>query len=270
MSYASSDPTVAGVAGSTVTILGAGTTTITASQAGDANRNAATPVPQTLTINKADQTITFGTLAAKTYGDPPFSLTAIADSGLTVSYASSDPSVASVSGSTVTILQAGTTTLTASQAGDGNHNAASPVARSLTVNAAPVGYAAWAADPAQGLTAGVNDRPMDDPDHDGISNLLEFVLGGSPTVPSQAILPKLTQGAGGTWAFEYDRSTASKSCTTQIVEYGDDLTGWIPVLVPATSEGGVTITPGDSSDHVRVSIPAPTGTTRFVRLSVSQ
>ncbi len=56
----------------------------------------------------------------------------------------------------------------------------------------PATYQAWAADSAQGLTAGVNDGPLDDPDHDGIANLLEFVLGGAPLVSSQAILPVLT------------------------------------------------------------------------------
>ena len=33
-------------------------------------------------------------------------------------------------------------------------------------------YTSWATSPAQGLTVGVNDGPTDDPDHDGISNLL--------------------------------------------------------------------------------------------------
>ena len=268
VSYGSSDPTVASVAGNTVTILKAGVTTITASQAGDANRNAAVPVTQPLTVNKADQTITFGALAAAIVGDPPFAFNATASSGLTVSYVSSDPTVAGVSGNLVTILTAGTTTITAGQAGDDNRNAAVPVAQSLTVNPLAAGFAAWATDPALGLTAGVNDGPLDDPDHDGISNLLEFVLGGSPMVSSQAILPRLTV-ASGAWVFEYDRSIAAKSCTFQTVEYGDDLTGWTPVPVPETGGGGVTITPGDTSDHVRVSIPTP-GPARYVRLAVSQ
>ena len=268
VSYGSSDPTVASVAGNTVTILKAGVTTITASQAGDANRNAAVPVTQPLTVNKADQTITFGALAAAIVGDPPFAFNATASSGLTVSYVSSEPTVAGVSGNLVTILTAGTTTITAGQAGDDNRNAAVPVAQSLTVNPLAAGFAAWATDPALGLTAGVNDGPLDDPDHDGISNLLEFVLGGSPMVSSQAILPRLTV-ASGAWVFEYDRSIAAKSCTFQTVEYGDDLTGWTPVPVPETGGGGVTITPGDTSDHVRVSIPTP-GPARYVRLAVSQ
>lgn len=64
------------------------------------------------------QTINFEALPSKTYGDAEFSLTATASSGLDVSYVSSDPSVATLSGAKVTILKAGTTTITASQAGN--------------------------------------------------------------------------------------------------------------------------------------------------------
>ncbi len=136
VSYASSDTelSVATVSGNTVTIVGAGTTTITASQAGDASYNAATDVPQTLTVDKLSQTITFGALASQTVGSPDFTLGASSDSGLTVSYASSDTSVATVSGNTVTIVGAGTTTITASQAGDASYNAATDVPQTLTVD----------------------------------------------------------------------------------------------------------------------------------------
>jgi FG-GAP-like repeat/IPT/TIG domain/Secretion system C-terminal sorting domain len=133
VSYTSSNTSVATISGSTVTIVGAGTTTITASQTGDANYNAATSVPQTLTVNKADQTITFGSLANKTVGDAPFALAVTTSSGLTVSYASSNTSVATISGSTVTVLALGTTTITASQAGDSNFNPATSVQQTLSV-----------------------------------------------------------------------------------------------------------------------------------------
>jgi autotransporter-associated beta strand protein len=140
----------------------------------------------------------------------------------------------------------------------------------VTVSAEPSPFSIWAADPAQGLTAGVNDGPNDDPDHDGIANLLEFALGGVPMVSGQAILPKLTKSTGGVWEFEYDRSDLSLApATTQVVEYGDDLTGWTAVPVPTTSNAVVTITPGSPSDHVKVSIPNP-GSQLFVRLKVTQ
>jgi regulation of enolase protein 1 (concanavalin A-like superfamily) len=136
VSYASSNPAVATVSGNTVTIIGAGTTTITASQAGNENYNAAPSVPQTQTVNQASQTITFAALPAKAVGDAPFTLGATASSGLPVSYTSSDPAVATVSGDTVTIVAAGTTTITASQAGNTNYAPAPDVAQPFTVNGA--------------------------------------------------------------------------------------------------------------------------------------
>ena len=119
------------VSGSTVTILGAGTCVITASQPGNTNYNAATPVSRSVVIAKAAQTITFPAPASHTYGDAPFALSATASSGLPVSYSVTGP--CSVSGSTVTITGAGACNVTASQPGNANYNAATPVSRSVTI-----------------------------------------------------------------------------------------------------------------------------------------
>ncbi len=130
----SSNTAVATVSGNTITIVGLGTTTISASQWGNSTYTFAQDIRQNLVVAKASQTITFNTLPTKTYGDAPFALGATASSGLAVTYSSSDPSIASVSGSTVTILKAGTVNITASQAGDVSYNAAPDVIQSLTIN----------------------------------------------------------------------------------------------------------------------------------------
>ena len=127
-------------------------------------------------------------------------------------------------------------------------------------------YGTWAS--GQGLTAGVNDGLLADPDRDGIVNLMEFALGSAPTVSAQTTLPHITI-SGGNWIFEYDRSDLSQPVTTQTVEYGSDLIGWTPVLIPATSSGTVTVTPGTPSDHITVTIPVA-GTKIFARLKVAQ
>ncbi len=134
VTYTSSNASVATVSGSTVTIVGAGTTTITANQAGNGAFDAALPVEQILTVNKAGQTITFGALAGKNMGEAAFNLTATASSSLGVSYSSSNTSVATIIGSTVTIVGAGTTTITASQAGNANYNAATSIDQALAVS----------------------------------------------------------------------------------------------------------------------------------------
>ncbi len=143
VTYASDNPSVASVSGVQVTINGAGTAHITASQAGDANWLAATPVVQTLTVNKATQTITFGTLGDKLSTDANFQLTATGGGSTSpIIYTSSNPAVAIIvdalgtpdpNGSYVDIIGPGLTTITASQAGDANYLAATPVAQSQNV-----------------------------------------------------------------------------------------------------------------------------------------
>ena len=90
-----------------------------------------------ITINdvfeKSDQNITFSQLADLTYGDSDFNLTATASSGLPVSYSSSNTSVATIDGNTVTIMGAGSTTITASQSGNASYNAATDVQQGLIV-----------------------------------------------------------------------------------------------------------------------------------------
>jgi hypothetical protein len=88
------------------------------------------------TTLKSDQTISFNALSAVTYGDASFSLTATASSGLAVTYSSSDPSVATISGNNITIVGAGTTTITATQEGSEIYKAAPQVHQVLTVNKA--------------------------------------------------------------------------------------------------------------------------------------
>lgn len=125
VSFRSSDPTVATISGSTVTIVGAGVTTITASQDGDAAFAAAEDVSQFFTVNQASQTIDFPEIEDQVVGGGPIDLNATASSGLEVSYEVEGP--VSIDGSTLTILTSGQVTITASQPGDDNYFAATDV-----------------------------------------------------------------------------------------------------------------------------------------------
>ncbi len=80
------------------------------------------------------QSITFNALSDKTYGDAAFDLTASSTSGLDVVYTTDAPDVVSISGSTLTIVGAGTATIYANQPGDVTYGAALEVSQSLTVN----------------------------------------------------------------------------------------------------------------------------------------
>lgn len=99
-------------------------------------------LPVEITLNRVltAQTITFNPIPTKRSNDPAFNLTATTSSNLAVSYTSSNTAVATINGSTVTIVGAGTSIITASQAGNDIYEAATPVQQTLTVNAvmAPV------------------------------------------------------------------------------------------------------------------------------------
>lgn len=81
------------------------------------------------------QTITFDALSSKKVGDPKFRLFASSNSGAAITYNSSDLSVATVSGDSVTIVGIGTTQITASLAGDDYYAPANDVAQALVVTA---------------------------------------------------------------------------------------------------------------------------------------
>jgi hypothetical protein len=120
-----------------------GTCTVKYDQAGDGNYNAATQVTEPVTAQKADQTITFGVLANKTFGDPDFTVSAAASSGLGVSFAATGQ--CTVTGATVHLTGAGSCTITASQSGNGNYNAATDVPQSFSIAAAQGGIISFSA-----------------------------------------------------------------------------------------------------------------------------
>jgi metallophosphoesterase (TIGR03768 family) len=135
VTYTSSNPLVGTVTpDGNMQIVGAGKTNITAKQAGDSNWNAARSVSRTVTIGKENQTITFNALADKIYGAANFAPGATASSGLTVTYASSNTSVATIVTGKIHITGVGMTTIAARQAGNANWNAATPVRQTLTVS----------------------------------------------------------------------------------------------------------------------------------------
>ena len=122
------------VNGNQVHLTGAGACTITASQDGDANINAAAPVARTFSIGKADQQITFDALGDRKFGDADFSVIATASSNLAVSFAATGN--CTLNGNQIHLTGAGQCTITASQDGDANINAAAPVARTFSIGKA--------------------------------------------------------------------------------------------------------------------------------------
>ncbi len=135
IAYTSSNTNVATITGSTVTLVGPGTTTITASQIGNESYNPAASVSRTLTVIKANQTITFGAITDKVVGDAPFNLAATASSLLTVAYLA-DGNEVTITGNQVTIVKAGRVSIKANQPGNEIFNVASEVAQSFCIKPA--------------------------------------------------------------------------------------------------------------------------------------
>ena len=117
--------------------MAAGTCTIAANQPGDANFLAAPAVVRSFVVRQA-QTLTFAPLAPRTLAQGGFTLAATATSGLPVTYATNSPTVCTVAGNAVTLVSAGTCSITAGQPGNGLWAAATSVTQTFAVTAAPV------------------------------------------------------------------------------------------------------------------------------------
>jgi len=123
-SYISSDTSIATISGDTITIVGAGSLTIVAVQQSTATYTSGI-ITATFVVNESNQqnqsnqavpSISGFSIQTKTFGNNPFTITQPSStSNGTFSYVSSDESIATISGNTVTIVGAGTTTIVAIQ-----------------------------------------------------------------------------------------------------------------------------------------------------------
>ena len=126
------------VTGSTVHITGGGTCTITASQGGNSTFAPATSVEQSFSIDGSagpvPQTIAFAPISNKVAGDPDFTVSATATSGLPVTFEASGD--CTIGGTTVHLTGAGSCLVIASQAGDGVYAPAADARRSFIITSA--------------------------------------------------------------------------------------------------------------------------------------
>ena len=206
----------------------------------------------TLVVAKASQTITFAPLAEVELGDGSFALDATASSGLPVSYASSDPAVATVSGTTVNLVGAGSTTITASQLGDANHEAAPSVPQQLLVVEVP--YEAW---------AGVEEFGAD-ANGDGVDNGMAWILGAAgPDESAIPLLPQVGQDAGAITLSFRCLNAANRAGATLHLEHSSNFgqgDPWVGPMVPESTgtSGGIdfVITPDGDFHQVTATIPA--------------
>jgi len=174
--------------GNLITLLGTGTVTLTASQSGNSNYLAASPVSTNFLVTKGSQTITvFATISTKTFGDDAFSVTPpTASSGLPITLSiSSGP--ATLSNNTLSLTGAGTVTLAADQSGNSNYAVAPEVTTSFAVNKRAQSIAQFSTIPnQQGLSpVTVTNPPMAS---SGLPVVLSLVS-GEATISGNTITP---------------------------------------------------------------------------------
>jgi hypothetical protein len=114
--YTSSDSSVATVSGNNIiTIKGAGSATMTATQASTTDYNSGS-VETIFQVDRAQPTITNFYIPAKIYGDAPFTITdPSSNSAGLFTYRSLNRLVATVSGNIITIVGAGSSVIIATQ-----------------------------------------------------------------------------------------------------------------------------------------------------------
>jgi uncharacterized delta-60 repeat protein len=188
--------------GSSVHISGAGSCTVTASEVGDANYNAATEVRRSFQIAKAGQTITFDAIANRTFGDPDFQISASATSGRPVGFATSGQ--CANSGPTVHISGAGNCTITASEGGDANYNAAPDLTSSFQISKASTTTA---------LSSSANPPAV------GQSVTFTAAVTSGVAVPSGSVTFKY-DGAAITSCGDVNLQSGSASCVTSALSAG--------------------------------------------------
>jgi hypothetical protein len=152
--YKIADPTIATVSGNTVMLLKAGITTITATQLPINNYNASTPQTVALTVTAMP---TYTPLANKTQvvGDPSIKITPpVSASSGAWTVTSSDPAIVSVAGEVLTVLGAGTATITLTQAASGYWLAGSTTFTVTVVGLIPT------LGPFNPITLGVEQAPI--------------------------------------------------------------------------------------------------------------
>ena len=129
-------------------------------------------------------------------------------------------------------------------------------------------YSAWAA------TNAPTGDPDDDYDGDGVTNGVEFVLGGLASAKDVAKLPTVAKQAGNmTFTFVRDQDSVHPSIGI-VIEVGTDLLTWPHSYTVGTDTGtsspGVTVTANpDRTDTITLAVPRDSAA-KFARLKVVQ
>ena len=141
----------------------------------------------------------------------------------------------------------------------------------LNVGGSLSGYALWSS------TNAPTTDPDEDQDGDGVSNAVEYVLGGTISSNDLAKLPSpSTSGGNLLFTFQRDQDSIDGS-TAVVIEVGTNLTAWPDTYTVGADTAGSTTpgvsvakdTPVTGTDTITISIPQAPDTRKFARLRVT-
>jgi hypothetical protein len=131
--YSSSNTSVATIVGDTITIVGAGSSQITALQAAS-TIYASGSITTTFTVNPTSPNLSSFNIPSKIFGDSPFQIPPPSSTSTgAFTYSSSNTSVATIAGNVITIVGVGSSQITAFQAATTNYTSGS-IPTTFTVN----------------------------------------------------------------------------------------------------------------------------------------
>jgi len=243
--FVSSDSSIVSISGNIATLYQVGTVTITANQSASGNFAGSGSTTMRFTVLPATPTLaTWGNIE-KSFGESTFNLTPPSSSSAgTWSYSSSNPTIATITGNTVTILSAGQTSIIATQTANWNW---SETTTQLTLNVLPIaptvsGFAAFTAvvgDPDVAITAPTSNSTAPWI-YTSSNSAIATISGGTlAIVDSGAATITAKQAAGGNYLASEEISTTVKvykrpvigALENKSVKFGDTTF----VLTPPTS-----------------------------------
>ena len=120
-----------------LTLTGAGAVTVQGNQPGNSLYNPAPSTNVSFTVSRANQSISFAPIPAKSAGDAPFTLAATTSSGLPAYFSVLSGPATLDTNNNLTLLAAGSVTVLAWQPGNSNYNAAATMQQSFNVSKIP-------------------------------------------------------------------------------------------------------------------------------------
>jgi hypothetical protein len=225
----------------TITASTVGTCLIQASKAADSTYSATTSTTATFTFTTATQTITFDTPSAMTLGGSTQTVAPTTTSSLTVTLTSTTTGVCTVAGFVITAVETGTCSISASQAGNANYEAATDVIRTFAITP-PATAAAITTQPAgAGSGSELGTQPV-----------IRIVDSGGNTVTTSTVnvVASIASGTGtlsGTTTIAASSGIATFTNLVVTGTAGAFTLTFTPTSLTAATSNSLTITAGPAS-----------------------